>query len=331
MIRYALLCIAFALFTATAALACSSPPSHMYVNHDAAIEDASWIALASPIRRVETDRGMAYEMQALEYLKGEGPSVFSIENGWQRAANGHSVQAAEANYYGHSVSTFWEFGGLYSNWSDCKIHPGFYFTDQKYLIFGPLDYNVGFENVTDVDDVWLEYVREKVSGLNPAKPFPLDATEYLRRAEAVLRVQVSWDGTSSHWIVDRLTGPDLPYLNMAHVSPSAAFDSMIDPNCDPLLAQQERPEALDFLYVFERLPKGNVKKVEGVFCMGGNKEANGSVEAYGRFSLTGVRAFDIEAGSVRLSKECGAFYEDRCKTPVATTDIQLADVEELFR
>lgn len=331
MIRYAFLYIAFALFTATTALACSSPPSHMYINHDAAIEDASWIALASPIRRVETDRGMAYEMQALEYLKGEGPDVFTIENGWQGAANGHSREAVEANYYGHSVSTFWEYGGLYSNWSDCKIHAGFYFKDQKYLIFGPLDYNVGFENVTDAGDIWLEYVRDRASGFNPAKPFPLEATDYLRRAKAILRVQVSWDGTSSHWTVNRLTGPDLPYLNMAHVSPSAVFDSMIDPNCDPLLAQQDRSDALDFLYVFERLPEGDVKRAEGLLCMGGNKEANGSVEAYGRFSLTGVRAFDIEAGTVRLSEECGGFHKDRCKTPVATTDIQLTDVEELFR
>lgn len=303
----------------------------MYVSHDAAIEGAEWIALASPIRRIEAGRGMAYEMRAHEYLKGDGPELFVVENGSQGAASGHSKVPVEANYYGHSVSAFWESGGLYSNWPDCKIHPSFNFTGQTYLIFGPLDYNVGFENVTDSGDRWLQYVRDKLKGIDPEKPFPLDAKAYLERANAILRVQVSWDGTSSQRTVDRLKGPDLPYLNMAHVSPSAVFDSMIDPNCDPLFTGRERPEAVDFLYVFERLPEKDVKKGEGIHCLGGNKEAYGSVEAYGRFSLTGVRMFEIESGIVRLSSECDRFFKERCKTPVAKANIELRVVEELFR
>ena len=118
MYRIVVLFLFVTAMSAEKAIACMVPPDHMYLNHDATIEHADWIAIAQPIRRIHNDDGTALEMRAIEYLKGNGPEKFVVPNAHQGAANHHSKLSAEGNFYAHTASTFWELGGSYSNWSD---------------------------------------------------------------------------------------------------------------------------------------------------------------------------------------------------------------------
>ena len=106
MYRIVVLFLFVTAMSAEKAIACVVPPDHMYLNHDATIEHADWIAIAQPIRRIHNDDGPALEMRAIEYLKGNGPEKFVVPNAHQGAANHHSKLPAEGNFYAHTASTF---------------------------------------------------------------------------------------------------------------------------------------------------------------------------------------------------------------------------------
>lgn len=309
----------------------------MYLAHTDAIDHAEWIVVAEPIQREKRDgkrdnqgrpsQGLVYRMRAIEYVKGNGPKEFIVHHAQQEAANGDSHLPAEANYYGHSTSSFWSFGGRYFNWPDCRIHPGFFFSGQKYLIFGPLDYNVGFENITDENDLWLEYVKNRVASGTPKTPFPKTIEDYLTTAEAVVRVKARWDGTSSKWQQEIISGPDENYMNLVYASPSAAFDAALHQDCQGFSSENTRPDYLDRLYVFERIPKEkNVTKNNSLDCAGGDLRSDVNISAYGRFSLSGYRIFDIKKGRVAFP-ENAAFH----KTKIAATDAGSVSVMKLRR
>ncbi|MEL8054889.1 MAG: hypothetical protein AAGK66_01950 [Pseudomonadota bacterium] len=98
MFRFFMLTIILTTLLSQLAHACFAPPKHMYVNHDAAIKDAEWIVLATAQRLISTDGGMVYKMRAIEYIKGEGPETFILENGIKYAARGDSRTPDEGNY-----------------------------------------------------------------------------------------------------------------------------------------------------------------------------------------------------------------------------------------
>jgi len=262
MLRYYICAIcALGFLQLQTALACSSAPQHMYLPHDEAIEDAEWIVVAEAVRRtteeVEYTAGRttivkSYEMRVIEYLKGTGPQLINTPNRDERAARGHSKEVGERNFYGHEVSSFWMTGGHNSNWEDCEIHPGFLFAGHQYLLFGPKDYQNGFENITLDGDVWLQYVRD-----------------YFEKAKAIVRVQAEWDETSSRWSMDILKGPEKNYMHMINISPSAAFDGELNPACEHPFSRTPQAETIDRLYVFERLPDKKISMTQGVDCIGG--------------------------------------------------------------
>lgn len=296
-------------------MACFVAPEHMYLSHDATIAHAEWIAIAQPIRRTQSGDGPAYEMRAIEYLKGDGPETFLIPNAHHGAARHHSKQPAEGNYYAHTASSFWEFGGSYSNWPDCEIHPGFLFRDHTYLIFGPLDYNLGFENITDEGDAWLAYVRAKLSANSAKKPFPVAATEFFGRAEAVVRVHVQWEGNRASWRTELLKGDERDYLRLAHVSPSAYFDTLVDPECTSSVGLPNRRQVRSFFYVFEHLPAKEINKSDWLRCLGADKDIDGYAEARGKYSTIGHRIYEIIEGEVTFSRDCPYYRNLNCKTP----------------
>ncbi|MEQ9506408.1 MAG: hypothetical protein RLO80_09055 [Hyphomonas sp.] len=294
------------------------------MSHDDAINSAEWIAIAEPIAtEAQPDGYGSYRMRALEYVKGSGSSEFIVPNADRMAAEGHSKEPSEGNYYAHTVSRFWTQGGSYSNWSDCSIHPGFLFSGNKYLVFGPLDYNVGFENITGEDDEWLKYVRASVSGKPERKPYPIPVEDYLKQAAAVLRVKVWWDGTSSQWTETVLKGAEANYLNMAYVAPQLNFDSRINPNCKELFSYGERPTELDILMVFERIPERKLRVSDYIECVGGDLSSHGSASAHGLFSLTGFREFPIVDDQVVFPDGKNSYWGDwgrltlRKKVPVS--------------
>ena len=308
------------------AMACFAAPEHMYLSHDATIAHAEWIVIAQPIRRTQSDDGPAYEMRAIEYLKGDGPETFVIPNANQRAARHHSQQPAEGNYYAHTVSSFWEFGGSYSNWSDCEIHPGFLFRGHTYLIFGPLDYNLGFENITDEGDEWLSYVRAKLSEKTAIKPFPVAAAEFFGKAEAVVRVEVRWEGARASWRTDLLKGEERDYLRIAHVSPSAYFDSLVDPACRSSADVQRDKRMRSFFYVFEQLPTEEINKSDWLQCLGADRDSDGFVESRGKYSINGHRIYEIVEGEVTFSPDCPFYRNLNCKTPALRSTLSENEV-----
>ncbi|MBA3070165.1 MAG: hypothetical protein FP825_16985 [Hyphomonas sp.] len=323
---------AFAVLHAQqAAEACFAAPAHVYQSHENAIDSAEWIAIAEPIAtQAQPDGYSSYRMRALEYVKGSGPAAFIVPNADQMAAQGHSKEQSEGNYYAHTVSRFWTEGGSYSNWSDCRIHPEFLYSGHKYLVFGPLDYNVGFENITGEEDEWLKYVRARVSGQPGHKPYPIPFQTYLDQAAAVLRVKVWWDGTSSQWTETVRKGVEANYLNMAYVAPQVHFDSRISPNCKELFSYGDRPTELDFLMVFERMPERKVRKSDYLECVGGDLGSYGSASAHGLFSLTGFREFPIVDDQVVFSKgESG--YWGNWGAPTLTEKVLVSELEDLLK
>lgn len=273
--------------------ACSVPPEHMYLSHDEAIDDAEWIARVVADSRV--NGGM--KMKVLEYIKGSGPEFIDIENASTKNALWHSKIAAEANYYGHTVSSFWKFGGRLFNEPDCKIHPTFLFSDHQYLIFGPLDYSVGFEQITSEDDYWLEYVKERVNGNLPTKPTEVSLASYLDNAKAVVRFQAKWENNRATWTETVLKGENESYANMLFPSPAAFFDIKLNPTClsfgEPRKLWEIKEGVFDRIYVIEEIPTEEVKATQHLACAGADKNGEGGIQAWGVFSISGHSYFDV--------------------------------------
>lgn len=332
MIRIFLAIFVLAASFAQSALACSVAPEHMYLDHDATIEDAEWIVIASPIRKFNAERGQAYEMRAIEYIKGSGPDEFTINNADQAAASGDSRVPAEKNYYGHSVSSFWELGGRFGYWADCRMHPGFLFSGHKYLIFGPLDYNVGFENIVDDGDLWLEYVRARVAGDEASKPFPKPPTDYFQSAKAIVHVHAKWEGNNANWDVAILKGDDAPYLKMAHVSPAAYFSQILDPECQTDNQKRVGHSDVEYLYVFEELPSENIRKSDPLTCNGGKNDrlSSGAAWAYAQFSITGSRIFNVEDGAIEYPADCHGVLKRVCASLGIRGKVKLADIRAML-
>lgn len=278
--------------------ACSVAPAHMYLAQDEVIEHAEWIALAEAISFERRDGGPVYHMRAIEYLKGSGPEEFELPNAY-RQYNGDSKQPEEINYYGHTVSKFWLGATRYSNWPDCRIHPGFAMRGQRYLIFGPLDYALGFENVTDEGDLWLQYVRDYLADGTARKPFPIAPSDYFTNAEAIVHVRASWDGSSVDLEQVLLSGPEDNYLKMAYISPLAAFADILDPACHGEFGfPRGQATSLDRVYVFERIPRKDIRFSETLWCVGGEEFTSASISGYGRYSYTGGTYFAVEDGEI---------------------------------
>lgn len=271
------------------ASACLSPPRHMYVSHNEAIEDAEWIALAKGSKRA--DDGI--EMQAIEYLKGSGPKTFLLPLASTEGAGDDELTAAESNYYGHTSSSFWLNGGRSYNEPDCEIHPSILFGERQYLIFGPLDYNVGFENIAGEDDQWLAYVKDYLGGQNPKTPFPTKFSYYLRNAWAIIRFRAEWRGGRAWWTEEILKGDRSSYAHMLFISPVAFFDTAVNPNCTRYGEPRRRIADFDRIYVIEKEPPTEILFFQHVECVGADKNSAASIRGRGIFSNSGTEELRI--------------------------------------
>lgn len=279
----------FALFfLPSVALACSGAPPHMYLSHVEAIEDADWIALAIGSKRA--DGGI--EMRATEYLKGSGPERFLLSRASTEGARDDELVAAESNYYGHTSSSFWLHGGRSYNEPDCKIHPSILFGERQYLIFGPLDYNVGFENIAGEEDEWLAYVRDHLRGQNPKNPFPTMLSDYLRDAWAIVRFRAEWREGNASWTEEVLKGDKSSYAHMLFISPVAYFDTAVKPDC---IRYGEPRKIADFdrIFVIEKEPSTETLSFQHVECVGADLDSAASIRGRGIFSSNGARELRV--------------------------------------
>ncbi len=270
--------------------ACYLPPKHMYVGHDETIDNAKWIARVRAIRR----KGDSVEVRAIEYLKGDGPELFILPNVSTTHENNDSTKPSDSNYFGHSVSRFWVNGGRSFNSGDCSIHPSIMFGDNEYLIFGPLDYNLGFENITAQNDLWLKYVRDYLKGLKPSKPFPKLLETYIDEVAAVIRVQARWEGGRVIWEEEVLKGDKNSYINTIIPVPDAYFNYVANPNCHGILGVYRNKKKFDRLYILEHMPVGQVTINDTLLnCFSADGKAHAQISATGRFVKNGVAEFDL--------------------------------------
>jgi|GEM_PF-3192711 len=189
MVRTLCSAILMAIFLAGGSLACTIAPERMFYRHGAAIEDTEWIAL---VRALPGEAGRDARLQVLEYLKGRGARTLRLgEIGTQNRFNPDSVSPVAANFYGHAADEFWHSSTFHVGFgTDCRAAPMF-MPGNLYLVFGPHEYGIGFENVTLVDDRWVEFVRERVAQERYDEvTLALDA--HLSDAAAVMRVQARW-------------------------------------------------------------------------------------------------------------------------------------------
>lgn len=265
------------------ALACTIPPKHTYLSHEEAIEDAKWIVRAKALSHVED----GIEMLALEYLKGDGPEKFILPRASTDGASGDKLEAAEGNFFGHRVSKFWTFGGRSFNSPDCKIHPSILFADREYLIFGPLDYNVGFENLAVGDDLWINFVRDYLNNEQPRKPFPQKLEKYLEDVDAVVRIKAEWTESGANWKEEILKGTEISYAHMLFISPPAFFDTAVNPNCEKF-GRPRNVGSFDRIYVIEKLNTSRIIMSQNVECTGADKGSFGQIHSRGIFSVNGM-------------------------------------------
>jgi len=122
--------------------------------------------------------------------------------------------------------------------------------------------------------------------------------DYFSEAKAIVRVQAQWNGASATWDMDILKGSDENYMHMVYVSPSAAFDQLLNPACDDQFILRRKPEKIDFLYVFERLPEKAINVSQSLECVGEKFDEWGSMRARGVFAPNSYQVFDIVDGYI---------------------------------
>lgn len=260
----------------------------MYLSHQDSIEDAEWIVRAKAVTRVNG----GFKMQALEYLKGSGPNTFVLPDATTDGASYDELEPSDANYFGHESSKFWAFGGRSSNEPDCRIHPSILFGERQYLIFGPLDYNVGFENIAIENDRWLQYVRDYLKDEKPKPLFPMTFERYVGDASAIVRFRAEWKDDKAVWTEDVLKGEAASYAHRIFISPPAFFDTAVNPNCTKY-GERRKLRPFDKIYVIENLQDSEILVSQHLECVGADKGSSGYIEARGIFLNNGMNEFNV--------------------------------------
>lgn len=201
---------------------------------------------------------------------------------------GDELEPSEGNYYGHTTSKFWVDGGRSFSEPDCRIDPVIIFGEREYVIFGPLDYNVGFENIAVEGDKWLEFIKKRLRGETSMRPFPKPLESYLANSAAIVRFRAEWLKDKVIWSEEVLKGDMSSYAHALFISPAAFFDTAVNPNCSNY-GYRRNAELFDRIYV----------------------------EAWATISNAGVNDFAVmsdEAGVFVLNDEgrhSGVFEEDK--------------------
>ncbi|WP_300529196.1 hypothetical protein [Maricaulis sp.] len=295
------------------AQACIGPPPHMYQGHLETIREAGWIALARAGRH---DENGGIELDVIEYLKGEGLDVLTYERARPVRPLRHSRDAVPSNFYAHETSQFWRpMGGRASSNTGCNIVPDFE-AGQTYLVFGPLDYNLGFENIAGEADHWLSFVREALANETMEGP-QQDLGEWIGQVEAMILVTARWDDGAIELSEHVLYGTEDSYLNTAYIWPEQVFRHQLNPTCGTPVQR----DSLTRLIVIERLPDRHVENSQGILCplpgqaldIDGPRYPPGgefftTVDANGRFATNAMREFNVVNNQVELRERSHPGY-----------------------
>tara|TARA_B100001057_G_scaffold281661_1_gene282028 strand:+ start:122 stop:1183 length:1062 start_codon:yes stop_codon:yes gene_type:complete len=344
------LALLMAALSASSAMACSIPFQETYYSADEAIEDASWIAWA---RAVQAEDGR-YEFEVIEYLKGRGPSRIrpseTSTNSQEYWNNGGDWLAAgmasfvrplgdppnrprTENFYGHSTAHFWTVGTDVFDGTDCLIRPEFVLGRAEYLVFGPHAYSYGFEAISGADDLWLNYVRDKVQTGEAVAPFPQTLEQYLSEAIAVIRVQAVLSDDGFEFQETVLKGENDSYLEAVFVMPEVSLR-------DDLLCRFSRPSdgvsTLDRIYVIERISSLLEDQVDYVGC---GREYNPetprrsigvTLSARGRYARNAYLQFDVRSDGTLDLFTSGRAFPLLTKGETTDTDLSLDRVRSLL-
>ncbi|MEM9751112.1 MAG: hypothetical protein AAF869_09210, partial [Pseudomonadota bacterium] len=268
------------VFQTSTAFGCTRPPKHLLMSHEAAIKDAEWIVHAKAHNRVEG----GISMRALAYLKGNGPEIFTLQDATTNVKAGDELEPSEGNYYGHTTSKFWVDGGRSFSEPDCRIDPVILFGEREYVIFGPLDYNVGFENIAvEGGDKWLEFIKKRLRGDTSMRPFPKPLESYLANSAAIVRFRAEWLKDKVIWSEEVLKGDMSSYAHALFISPAAFFDTAVNPNCSNY-GYRKNAELFDRIYVIERLATQKSGHYQRVSCVGYGKSEDAWIEAWATIS-----------------------------------------------
>lgn len=283
--------IIFGLMTHSSALACSIPPEHMYQSVTETIDDAEWIAFVKGVSWEDLDESQfaykAAKMEVIKYLKGSGPNEIMITPIRSNGAHGDSSEPNENNYAGHKDTSFWIYGGRNANDPDCLIHASVLVDGSEYLIFGPKDYNYGFENIAGEGDKWLKFVEGYLSNKSTALPIEKSAKEFFRDAYAVILFNAEWTSDGLSWTQDILSGPDRDYASILYPAPSAYFSDRVSQRCEVEKWEQPLPNRFHQIVVLERDPIQRIHSYQSLNCTGAGLAGDGSIRAEGVFSNRG--------------------------------------------
>ena len=289
--------------------ACSVPDDyHSLLGPFDAIHHADWIGLAVAVRSSD---GSGLELEFREYLKGDGPQSLPVS--YPRfdsaSSNGHSDEALVGNYYAHTTATFWDGRGRGGLGADCRIRVEFA-EGASYLVFGPLQYVVGYENIAVADDdAWLEYVRDVLAGEVQELP-PLRLRDLLDRSAAVIRVRARMDGEQVLLDEEVLVGELASYLNATTIYPEEFYRALLDPRCSGWGTQNE---VIERFIVIEEIPARPVLMRQTSWCpplramplMEGpfrifDSPFYVSMEASGMFATNAFSEFHVSEGRIGL-------------------------------
>lgn len=298
----------------------------MYLSHEATIADAEWIA---HVRSVRSESEPGVRLVIIEYLKGEGPTLIEfpprpenplplreLTGEWIEDGNVFSqfdpvtsrAPLTAENFYDHRASQFWADGALNFSSTDCRIWPRFNPDGSEYLVFGPLDYNLGFEQIDVPDDAWLLFVREVLATGEAEAPFPIPIADYLGSLEAVIRIQAVLDGDDFSFSETVLIGDQPTYLNTLFALP----ETQLRDSAQCVARRGDGQNArLDWVYFIEVPEARASNQREGVFCSRIETDALFDVErtveirTYGRLAQNRIQVLDVRDGFIDLGELSG--------------------------
>lgn len=172
--------------------ACFAPPPEYTKHHTDLVRDTSRIVLA----RVTGASGEFVDFwgrseplaqfETIETLKGNVSDFFTVESGI--FVPGQPVPSQD--FVGHTQLGFWEkLVTRQWNMSDCAMRPAF-LQDRTYLLFLDTPHWRAYEEVAEVDDLWLGAVRRLVAAPVEDTGLSLSAQKWLSMAHGVFLGEV---------------------------------------------------------------------------------------------------------------------------------------------
>lgn len=280
--RDALLAAALSL-CGTSAQACSGIVDQVGYGPAQAVSHADWIAR---VQAVALPDGLTHRLEVITYLKGNGPDYLDFSRpitglqseadferlhrrpvDWTEGARvtfSRELGQGGFNAFDHTNSKFWTEGATEASiWTDCRVHPNFV-VGREYLVFGPLDYQYGFEPIRSEDDAWLEFVVDATSGETPRPPFPVPFEDYVADAHAIIRIEASLDGDAFDLEETVLKGDAESYLSELYILGALHIRDAL--RCRNIRNETIRSE-LDTIVVIEQITAQTVPVRQALVCL----------------------------------------------------------------